>query len=100
QIVLFPLARIFVAMLDQKPVGALAAVTVMPHTHQHPASMQLVAMQAEFQITLLEPPFGIVRFPSAAVPELHRAAAILAFRNGAFEIAVVERMVLDFDGKP
>src|SRR5207249_4978740 len=43
---------------------------------------------------------GIGGIPIAAVPELHSAAAILVFRNGAFEIAVVERMVLDLDREP
>src|SRR6202011_4603490 len=43
---------------------------------------------------------GIVRIPIAAVPELHRATAILVLRNRAFEIAVVERMVLDLDREP
>jgi len=37
--------------------------------------------------------------PVAAVPQLHRPAAILALGNGAFEIAIVERVVLDFDRK-
>ena len=44
-IVVLALARIFVAMLDQQPVGALAAVAVMTHPHQHPAAVQLLAMQ-------------------------------------------------------
>ena len=41
-----------------------------------------------------------LRHPVAAVPQLHRAAAILAFRNGPFEVAVIERMVLDLDRQP
>ena len=41
-----------------------------------------------------------LRFPIAAVPDLDRAAAIFALRDGAFEVAVVERMVLDLDGEP
>ena len=99
-VVVLALLRIFVAVLDQEPVGALAAIAVMAHPHQHPAAMQLVAMQVEFQVALLEAALGIFRIPSAAVPQLHRAAAILVLRDRAFEIAVVERMVLDFDRKP
>src|SRR5262249_54153032 len=38
--------------------------------------------------------------PVAAVPELHRAAAVLIVGDGAFEVAVVERMILDLDGEP
>ena len=62
--------------------------------------MQLVAMQVEFEVALGEAALGILRIPIAAVPELHRAAAILILRNRAFEIAVVERMVLDLDREP
>ncbi len=39
-------------------------------------------------------------FPIAAIPELHGAAAVLVIWNGAFEIAVIERMVLDLDREP
>ena len=38
--------------------------------------------------------------PEPAIPELHGAAAVLALRDRAFEVAVVERMVLDLDRKP
>ena len=76
------LAREFVAMLDQQPVGALAAVAVALHPHQHPAAMQLVAVQGEFQIALGKPRSGSsLGLPVAAVPQLHRAAAILVLRE-------------------
>src|SRR3546814_10582581 len=35
--------------------------------------------------------------PRAAIPEHHRAAAILALRDDAFEIAIAERVVLGMD---
>src|ERR1700760_1362808 len=57
-------------------------------------------MQVEFQVALGKAALRIVRIPGAAVPQLNRAATILVFRNGAFEIAIVERMVLDFDREP
>ena len=90
----------FVAVLDQEPVGALAAVTVALHPHQHPAAVQFLAVQVEFQVALGEAAIGVIGFPGAAVPELHGAAAILIVGNGAFEITVIERMVLDLDRKP
>src|SRR5664279_2873515 len=37
--------------------------------------------------------------PVATVPQLHRATAILTLGNGTFEIAIVQRMVLDLDRK-
>jgi hypothetical protein len=42
-------------------------------------------------------PFMRIAFgkPVAAVPQLHYAAAILALGNGAFEIAIFKRVVLD-----
>ncbi len=44
--------------------------------------------------------FVAFRHPIAAIPELYRTAAILTFWNSAFEIAVIEWMVLDFDREP
>ena len=38
--------------------------------------------------------------PEPAIPQLHRATAVLAFRDRAFEIAVVERMILDLHRQP
>ena len=89
-----------VAVLDQEPVGALAAAAVVAHAHQHPTAVQLFAIKRELQVALLEAGLGSVGFPVAAVPELHRAAAILVPGNGAFEIAVIERMVFDFHREP
>src|SRR5690349_16255824 len=39
------------------------------------------------------------RLPPAAVPQHHRAAAILALGNDALERAVLDRMVLDMDSE-
>src|SRR3546814_3074296 len=39
------------------------------------------------------------RRPAAAVPQHHRAAAVLTLRNGPFERAVFQRVVLDADGE-
>ncbi len=91
---------IFVAVLDQQPIGPFSPIAIPAHPHQHPTAVQLVAVQREFQVALLESFFGIVGLPIAAIPELHRAAAVLALRYGAFEIAVVERMILHLDGQP
>src|SRR5262249_11989346 len=40
------------------------------------------------------------RFPGAAVPQDDRAGAVLALRDGAFEAAIVQRMILDMHGQP
>ena len=38
--------------------------------------------------------------PGAAIPDHHGAAAIFAFRDGALEGVVFDRMILDLHGKP
>jgi hypothetical protein len=37
--------------------------------------------------------------PVAAIPQHHRAAAVLALGDGALEVAIVERMILDLHGQ-
>src|SRR4029077_9826789 len=71
----------FVAMLDQKPIGSFSTVAVVPHPHQHPTAVQLVAVEGELEVTFLETALRIVGIPITAVPELHRAAAILPLRE-------------------
>ena len=84
-----------VMVLDQKPIVALGLVFVVAHTHQHPAAFELLAVQHEFEIALGQHLFGIaVGRPEAAIPQKNRAAAILALGNGAFEIAIIEGMIL------
>src|SRR6185295_8725506 len=63
-----------------------------------------LAMENEFDLAL---GYRLARvgarsfeLPSAAVPHLDGPAAVLALRDRALEIAVVERMVLDLDGQP
>src|SRR5690606_1859942 len=38
--------------------------------------------------------------PCAAIPDDNRPAAIFALRDGAFKVAIVERVVLDMDSQP
>ena len=59
-----------------------------------------MADQGEFEVAALQPlPRIAFGQPVAAIPELDRAATILVFRDGALEIAVVQRMILDLDGE-
>ena len=95
------LALIAVVALDQEPVRALAALPVMAQSHQHKASLQLFADQRETQLALAQSLFRVaVSGPEAAIPQHDRAAAILSFGDGAFEVAVIERVVLGLHGKP
>ena len=74
--------RPLVLVLDQQPVVALAAaVAVVLQPHQHPAALQLVTGQDELQLALAQRRVDVVGAfgqPEAAVPQHHRAAAILA----------------------
>src|SRR5947208_2227707 len=90
-------------MLDEQPVGALAAGPVAAHADQDPAAVEPPALEREFEIALFQGCFGALRalrLPIAAVPQLDRAAAILALGDGALEVAIVERVILDLDGEP
>ena len=87
-------------MLDHQPVRALAAESIAAHPHEHPASAQPFAVERELEFAFRELRLGgFIAFwrPVPAIPQLHRPAAVLAFRNRAFEVAVVERVVLHLD---
>ena len=61
--------------------------------------MELLAFHREIQLTLSISLMRILAIPETAIPDQHRAAAILALRNGALEVAIVERVVLDLHRK-
>lgn len=84
-------------MLDEEPVLLAAATVTAPGPHQHPRSFQLLAMERKFQIAFLQRlvDMGYLGCPSAAIPQHHRCAAVLWFRNDAFKITVLNRMILD-----
>ena len=96
-------ARAGVAMLDQQPVGALAAVAVAAACAPGPSCRAAARPSSEnFKSPARSASCGDFRAlgsPIAPVPELHGAAAVLARRDGAFEVAVVERVILDLDGR-
>jgi len=78
------------------------AVTIAAaHSHQVPAAVQLFAFEHEIEVPL---GIALVRIafgnPSPAIPDHHRAAAVLALRNGALEGIVFDRVILDVHGKP
>src|SRR3954469_316180 len=96
------LAFVAVAMLDQEPIVTCAALTVVSHAHNNPAALQLFPSEGEFQLPLSERSFGIAAVlgsPETAVPEHDRATAVLALRDGALEVPVIQRVVLDLCGE-
>src|SRR3546814_2663565 len=96
---LFPYTTLFRSVL-------LLLARLVGHAHQVPASAQLLAVQLEVEMPLgvallgVAPLLGVTkRRPAAAVPQHHRAAAVLTLRNGPFERAVFQRVVLDAAGE-
>ena len=91
-----------VAKFDQQPVFALAAAAIV-ETYQYPAAFELFTVKNEFEFAVTECLLGIFiteRRPITTIPQHHGAAAVLAFRNGPFEIPIVEWVVFDFDRQP
>src|SRR6266513_187455 len=91
---LVPAARVLVAPLDEQPL-------LVPHTGKRPRAVQLLAFEPETQSTLPQRRFRIAvpGDPQAAIPQQHFSGAILLLGNHAFELAVLERMVLGLHGK-
>src|SRR5260370_28150866 len=82
-------------MIDEQPTGAFRAAEAGLGTNQDPRSTKLFSMESEFQISVTKSSVDIRNFgsPSTSIPEHDGTASILAFRNYAFERAVVERMI-------
>ena len=88
-----------VALLDEQPLVSFAAAL---HVDQGEIAVELLAVQAEFQVAArqLFGPGGVAQqFERAAVPQHHAARAVVAGRNVAFEIAVLDGVVLDMGGE-
>ena len=63
-----------------------------------PSALQFFAVQFEAQVPLRELRVDIeIRRPCAAIEHGDVTAAVMAFRDVAFEACVIERMVLDLD---
>ncbi len=89
----------FVVAFDQQPVLALLARLAV-HAHEMPAAVQLLPVELEFEMALGIGLAGVAeRGPRAAIPDDDGAAAIFALGNGALEVAVVQRMILDMHGE-
>ena len=86
-------------MLDQQPVGSLLAFP-LSHPGQDPAAVKFSALKGEVQLAFFIRALGVVAVPIAAIPNHDRAAAVLALRNSAFEVPVIQRMVFDLYRKP
>ena len=87
-----------VVVLDQQPVVSLAALAVLFHPYKDETAAQPLTLQHDLEIALPQALARIgpgLRRPVATVPQHYRAAAVLSLRDRAFEVAIVERVVLD-----
>src|SRR6185295_17523561 len=95
-------ARGAVLALEQQPLApiGLALAGSTSSAHQMKAAAQLLALQLEVDAPAAQRVLGVaLRLPGAAIPEQHRAAAVLSLRDHAFKIAVLERVILGLHGQ-
>src|SRR5262245_6845312 len=83
-------------MFDQEPAAPVAAPPATAGAHQHPRAFELVAVERELQIPFLQRRIDVRHFwfPGPLIPEHHDSGAV-AFRDHAFECAVLDWMILD-----
>ena len=97
-----PLHGVVVALVEQQPLGLAAAVpTTLAHEDEAPS--QLLGVDVEVQRAVGELPTGVGTvgwLPRAAVPDDDVAAAVLARRDHALEVGVLDGVVLDLHGQP
>src|SRR5262249_53188877 len=88
-----------VAMLDEQPA---APALIAARSHQYPRASELLAGERELEVALGEALRDVVdlRRPRAAVPDHDRAAAVLARRDHALEVGVLDRVILDRHREP
>src|SRR5215475_2201807 len=66
-----------------------------------PSAVELLSLEPERQMPLRQALVRIVLWvPASAVPDHHRAAAILALRDCAFELVVLDGVVFHLYGEP
>jgi hypothetical protein len=87
-----------VHLLQQQPV-----LLTLAHAHQRPPSAELVPEQLQLELAarvLLAYVLGLERAVRAPVPHDHGPGAVVAGRDHALEVCVLERMVLDVHREP
>src|SRR5215470_309830 len=90
-------ADVFVGLLEQEPVAILAA-----HPRERPPALQLEAEQLELELAardLLAGGLRLQQLESPGVPDDRRTGSVAAFGNDAFEVGVLDRVVLDVHGQ-
>src|SRR5207248_7467740 len=85
-----------VAFFDEQPV-----FLTLFDLYKRPLAVELVALELEEEFPFFEslPPI-LERDPLAAVPDDDAAGTVVPRRNHTLEVAVLQRMVFDFDRQP
>src|SRR5262249_37639268 len=82
-----------IPLFEEEPLALIPFRAMAAGTNQHPAALELIAMQMEFQsalaVVLVSIPQGL---PCTTVPEEDGAATILSFGNDALKLAVLDRV--------
>ena len=93
---------VLVVLVDEQPL-LLAPPLPLRGPHEHEAPGELLALDVEVQIALrdglggIDPGFGA---PPSPVPDDDVATAVLAGRDHALEVGVLDRVVLDLHRQP
>src|SRR5581483_9110010 len=89
----------WVVALDQEP---RRPILVAAGAREDPGAVQLFTVEPEVKPSFAQRGewIGVLGRPDALVPEQHFARAVLLLRDHAFELAVLERMVLGLHGEP
>ena len=93
---------VLVVLVDEQPL-LLAPPLPLRRPHEHEAPGELLAVDVEVQIALrdglgrIDPGLGA---PPSPVPDDDVAAAVLAGRDHALEVGVLDRVVLDLHREP
>ena len=90
-----------VIFVQQQPLVRVLASA--PATHENKPALELVAVNVSMQLAGgdgFDRILGLVRHPGARIPHDHVAAAVLAGRDDALEVDVLDRMIFDVDSQP
>src|SRR5258706_13102033 len=87
-------------MFDEQPTGTLRAAEAGLGANQHPRSAKFLSVESEFQISFAKGSvdIGNLGSPGTAIPKHYCAASVFAFRDNAFERAVVDWMIFHLRG--
>src|SRR5581483_7337071 len=88
--------RDVLAAFQQQPLW-FARFLAGTHAHQGPFTTELLAFEEQVQFAFAQGANGIVSTDliRTGVPDHDRSSTVIALGNSAFEVSVIERMVLD-----